>query len=116
MEQRFFEFCQQVWYTVRQGGNFFQPKIVRAVTSNGFEKRKLPAETYRWLKEWYEREQPRIGSKEKITGPSMNQHVAPSNITHLTSSLKDKLTEELRSILEDWYGGELVMTSIYGVR
>ena len=105
-----------MWYTVRQGGNFFQPKIVRAVTGNGFEKRKLPAETYRWLKEWYEKEQALQEAIETSAGPCMNQHVAPSGITHLTSDLKDKLAEELKSIHEGWYGGELTMTSIYGIR
>ena len=38
------------------------------------------------------------------------------SITHLTDTLKKKLSSELQSTLEGWYGGELELTSIYGVR
>ena len=37
-------------------------------------------------------------------------------ITHLTPDLKDKLSDEVRDILEGWYGGALELTSIYGIR
>jgi hypothetical protein len=29
---------------------------------------------------------------------------------------KERLSEELQSTLEGWYGGELELTSIYGIR
>jgi hypothetical protein len=35
----------------------------------------------------------------------------------ITPALKTRMAEELKPILEDWYGhGKLKMTSIYGVR
>lgn len=116
MKLRLTEFSHQVWYHKRLGLNYVQPTLVHPVTANGFEKRKLPAETYKWLKEWYEKEQPTKEAVENAVGPSMNQHIAPSGITHLTPALKAQLAEELRPILEGWYDGALKMTSIYGIR
>lgn len=117
MEKRFFEFCQQIWWEVRQGGNYFQPKVVHPVTHNGFYKRPLPAETYAWLRQWYEEQQRLQEAIETSAGPCMNQHESPTGITHLTPSLKDKLEDELRPILEEWYAdGPLELTSIYGIR
>ena len=93
-----------------------QPQLVRAVTETGFEKRQLPPDTYRWLQAWYEEQKKLREEAESSSGPCMNQHVAPSTITHLTPVLKDRLSLELQPILEDWYGGDLKLTSIYGVR
>lgn len=64
----------------------------------------------------YDREQYRIEVSESTVGPCMNQHVAPSAVTHLTSSNKDRLSRDMKAILEEWYGGELMLTSIYGIR
>lgn len=46
----------------------------------------------------------------------MNQHLSESVMTHLTPEKKDQLSLELRDVLEDWYGGRLELTSIYGIR
>lgn len=49
----------------------------------------------------------------------MNQAVAPSEIAHLTPELKDRLSSELKPILQEWYGNDkpdLKLTSIYGIR
>jgi hypothetical protein len=46
----------------------------------------------------------------------MNQHVAPSGVTHLSPAHKDRLSDELRDILEAWHGAPLSLTSIYGIR
>jgi hypothetical protein len=79
--------------------------------------RQLPSETYKWLLEWYYREQQKIEQDEGAIGPCMNQHVAPTAITHLTPEYKDRLSAELKPILEEWYGqGEIYLTSIYGIR
>lgn len=56
---------------------------------------------------------------EENVGPCMNQRAAASEVTHLPALgtfSKSRLSRELRETLEEWYGGELVMTSIYGVR
>lgn len=37
-------------------------------------------------------------------------------MTHITSEYKERLSSDLKEILEDWYGGELMLTSIYGIR
>jgi len=42
---------------------------------------------------------------------------APSVMHMITPTLKTRMAEELKPILEEWYGnGSLKMTSIYGVR
>jgi hypothetical protein len=100
-----------------------QPKFVPPVTNEGFLLRQLPPATYSWLKAWYEAEQAKLGETEDSAGPCMNQAVAPSVITHLTSEYKKRLDRELKPILHDWYKdgpgrdkGDIKMTSIYGIR
>jgi len=48
--------------------------------------------TYRW----YDRERLLQEEIESSSGPCMNQHVAPSGVTHLTAEHKDRLSNELR--------------------
>jgi hypothetical protein len=56
-------------------------------------------------------------SIESGVGPCMNQHISPSLITHLSTNNKNRLSKELQSTMEDWYGdGELELSSIYGIR
>lgn len=116
MNMRLVEFTHGVWYKKRLGLNYVQPQMVRAVTDAGFLNSKLPADTYKWLLEWYQEKQTQSEIGEGPVGPCMNQHVSPSRITHLPDRLKTKLSNELRDILEGWYGGELELTSIYGIR
>lgn len=116
LHTRFVEFTHQVWHEKRMGLNFVQPQVVRPVTEAGFELRQLPHVTYAWLKLWYIEQQLLIESLEGGAGPCMNQHVAPTTITHLTPDYKNRLSGELQNVLEDWYGGPLDLTSIYGVR
>ena len=100
------------------GLNYVQPKFVPPVTNEGFLLRKLPAETYSWLKDWYDREKLQNRSPEN-SGVCMNQAVAPSEMTHLTSTLKDRLSYELKPILQEWFGNnkpDLILSSIYGIR
>eukprot|EP01036_Dinobryon_divergens_P032554 gene32554-42170_t len=113
---RMVEFTHNIWHDKRLGLNYVQPLIVRPVTESGFEHRRLPAETYAWLKEWYLTEKQKLEQDEGAIGPCMNQHVAPTAITHITPEFKDKLSADLKGILEEWYGGSLVLTSIYGIR
>ncbi len=65
---------------------------------------------------WYDREQLLQEQVESSSGPCMNQHVAPSGVTHLTAAHKTRLSDELRDILEGWHGAPLELTSIYGIR
>ncbi len=60
----------------------------------------------------------------------LNCHVAPTFMFHLSSELKERLSDEIYPILHEWYignsyyeddhqwsnQGELVLTSIYGIR
>jgi hypothetical protein len=50
MYLRLLDFTHSVYYAKRLGLNYVQPQFVRKVTPTGFEHRKLPAETYQWLK------------------------------------------------------------------
>mmetsp|Transcript_4231 Transcript_4231/g.4385 ORF Transcript_4231/g.4385 Transcript_4231/m.4385 type:complete len:450 (+) Transcript_4231:81-1430(+) len=115
MDSRLYEFSHQVWHTKRLGLNYVQPQMVEAVTEDGFQLLKLPADTYKWLKEWYDEEKSKE-TTETSAGPCMNQKVSPSMVSMLPGQHKDRLSEELRSTLEGWYGGELELTSIYGIR
>jgi hypothetical protein len=121
MMARFKEFEHMTHFDKRKGNNFVQPQIVRAVTKSGFEHRQLPYYTYAWLREWFlsSRGVGRNSITESHVGPCMNQHTAPSEMTHLPYDgeySKKRLSEELQDVLEDWYGGPLTMTSIYGIR
>jgi hypothetical protein len=114
---RFVEFSHAIWYEKRLGSNFIQPQIVQAVTAEGFLHRKLPLSTYHWLVEWYQQKQQEEERAETVVGPCMNQQTAPSSITHLEPSLKNRLENELKPIMQEWYGdGDLYLTSIYGIR
>ena len=65
---------------------------------------------------WYDKERLQEEITESSSGPCMNQHVAPSGVTHLPADLKTRLSDELRDILQAWHGAPLDLTSIYGVR
>lgn len=65
---------------------------------------------------WYDKARLQQEIVESSSGPCMNQHVAPSGVTHLTAEHKKRLSNELRDILEGWHGGPLELTSIYGIR
>jgi len=116
MQLRFVEFSHNVWYEKRLGLNYVQPALVEGVTESGFDLRRLPEETYLWLREWFQKKQVTDSMVEGPVGPCMNQHVAESIMTHLTPDKKTKLSQELHPILEGWYGGRLELTSIYGIR
>ena len=50
----------------------------------------------------YEVKQKEEETGEVGAGPCMNQYVSPSAITHLDDRNKERLTEEVRDILEGW--------------
>jgi len=116
MYLRLADFTHSIYHAKRLGLNYVQPQFVPPVTPTGFEHRQLPPETFKWLKAWYDREKLRQEVIESSSGPCMNQHIAPSSVTHLTPDHKTRLSNEVRSILEDWHGGPLSLTSIYGIR
>lgn len=115
MDGRFTEFTHRVWHQKRLGLNYLQPQIVHAVTDSGFRHIQLPNATFTWLREWYDNMRSQAVN-EGSGGPCMNQHVAPAAVAHITSAEKSRLADELKPIMEDWYGGPLYMTSIYGIR
>ena len=49
-----------------------------------------------YFNRWYDRERLLQEEIESSSGPCMNQHVAPSGVTHLTAEHKDRLSNELR--------------------
>lgn len=95
-----------------------QPKLVPAVTEEGFMLRRLPEKTFKWIKEWYDKESVR-SQREQATGVCMNQLVAPAEMTTLPERLERRLDKELKPILQEWFGNNkspLELTSIYGAR
>jgi hypothetical protein len=116
MDKRFIEFAHAIYHEKRLALNYFQPQIVKSVTKEGFIHTTLPTATYLWLKEWYEKSQPLDEVVEASSGSCMNQAVSPSTVTHIPALEKTRLAKELQPLLENWYGGDLIMTSIYGVR
>ena len=121
MTHRFHEMSHLVWHDKRLGLNYVQPKLVRGVTDIGFELKEMPKETFEWLQQWYRATREADSIDESNVGPCMNQHQAMSEITHLPPTglySKDRLGEELKPMLSDWYHGNdpLYLTSIYGVR
>jgi prolyl 4-hydroxylase len=116
LKDRMNVFSHSVWHVKRIGLNYVQPQLVPPVTQDGFLHFKMPESTFAWLKSWYDAEKIAQEVLETSSGPCMNQRVSPSSITHLPQRYKDRLSNDLRSTLEGWYGGELELTSIYGVR
>lgn len=116
LKSRFAEFEYQVFFVKRLGLNYVQPQLVRAVTTDGFLHTRLPENTFKWLRKWYDLNKIDNNMVEHSVGPCMNQHVAVSVMTHLPQNLKEKLSKDVAPLLKDWYGGELDLTAIYGVR
>lgn len=81
MSMRFVEFSHNIWYEKRLALNFIQPAFVRPVTNAGFELRRLPEETFKWLREWYAEHQAKDGIVEVI------DYCAPSVIFKLLTLL-----------------------------
>ena len=130
-------------YKSRVSINYIQSHIVRRVTEEGFALRRLPEKTWHWLKEYfYDRGLGVRNSTNNImveaiqkelnydtdnvthfdlhlesnAGTCLNQERVPTEIKPLTATLKHRLDAEIRPIFEEWFGGDLIRTSIYGVR
>mmetsp|Transcript_17860 Transcript_17860/g.23532 ORF Transcript_17860/g.23532 Transcript_17860/m.23532 type:complete len:448 (-) Transcript_17860:247-1590(-) len=116
VEDILYEFAMSLWYNKRQELNAYQPRLVPEMTETGFEKHRLPEETFIWLRDYYT-----FGKRKKIeegpVGPCLNQHVSPTYMIHLTPSQKQRLNREIEPMLADWSKrNDLVQTSIYGIR
>ena len=75
MPLRLEKFKMEVLHGKRLGLNYVQPTHIPAFTPMGFEKRRLPEDTFRWLRGWYDqvKEEGRITKIEGSAGPCMNQ-------------------------------------------
>jgi len=75
MSLRLEKFKLEVLHSKRLGLNYVQPTHVPGFTPMGFEKRRLPEETFRWLRTWYDevKAEGRITKTEPSAGPCMNQ-------------------------------------------
>ena len=54
--------------------------------------------------------------EESMAGTCLNQIDVPTEIKSLPIDLKTRLVKEVGKTFEEWYGGKLIATSIYGVR
>ncbi len=145
IDDRFTTWYVEHHYRSRVSINFIQSHIVRRVTEEGFALRRLPEGTLNWLKEYFYETGVGVRnstnnilagamptvlafnddsfdgahfelSLETDAGTCLNQDKVPTEIKPLTNPLKNRLDTEVRPIFEDWFGGDLVRTSIYGVR
>ena len=144
LDERWKVFFIEIAYRMRAIQNFLQPQIVRPVTETGFELRRMPAETFAWLKEFFyesgagvrnitngvntvsrkkadlltEEDRKGVGilTEESMAGTCLNQLDVPTEIKNLPMDLKKKLVSEVSDVFLEWYGGQLIGTSIYGVR
>jgi hypothetical protein len=75
MALRLEKFKLEVLHSKRLGLNYVQPTHIPGLTPMGFEKRRLPAETFSWLRTWYDdvKAEGRINKTESSAGPCMNQ-------------------------------------------
>ena len=87
MALRFEKFKLEVLHSKRLGLNYVQPSHIPAFTAHGFEKVRLPEDTYKWLKDWYDEVKAagRITQVESSAGPCMNQ--VSSNISRVSIGL-----------------------------
>ena len=101
-----------------------QPSHQHNYTKIGFMKRRLPDNVFTKLKEFYQENQ----EKEKIEAwPRGNTYVnhweAPTYMVSFEDSsirngyaLKKMLWDEVRPIIQEWTGQEIVESSLYGIR
>ena len=119
---------------------------MRRVTEDGFSLRRLPEDTWHWLKEYFYETGEGVRnstnfatiqtepiqavvpyddsynvthfelSLETDAGTCLNQERVPTELKPLTGSLKEKIDSQIKPIFEEWFGGDLVRTSVYGVR
>lgn len=75
MTLRLEKFKLEVLHSKRLGLNYLQPTHIPAFTAMGFEKRRLPEDTYTWLRTWYDqvKAEGKINFTESSAGPCMNQ-------------------------------------------
>lgn len=75
MSLRLEKYKLEVLHSKRLGLNYLQPTHIPGFTPMGFEKRRLPAETFHWLRTWYDKvkEEGKINMTESSAGPCMNQ-------------------------------------------
>ena len=143
MNDRFDAWYAEYHYKSRVAVNFMQSHIVRRVTEEGFALRRLPEDTWHWLKEYFYETGVGVRNStnnimveavqeelhydddsvthfdlflESDAGTCLNQKQAPTEIKPLTATLKHRLDAEVRPIFEEWFGGDLIRTSIYGIR
>ena len=144
LDERWKVWFIEIAYQMRVMQNYLQPQVVRPVTEAGFELRRMPEETFSWLKEFYyesgegvknatngvtttskrrtnldtDELKKAIGvlMEESMAGTCLNQIDVPTEIKSLPIDLKTRLVKEVGKTFEEWYGGKLIATSIYGVR
>lgn len=85
MALRLEKFKLEVLHSKRLGLNYVQPPHIPGFTPMGFDKMRLPEETFAWLRGWYDKvkAEGKINQTESSAGPCMNQvHVAraPSSL------------------------------------
>jgi hypothetical protein len=115
LETQVVKFTHTIQYSKRLGLNYLQPKLVPALTKEGFLKTKLPKQAWDRLRNWYHSHE-QIEKMENSVGPCLNQIDSPTYMRHLPSIEKGALSKFVQPMLEKWSNRELSMTSMYGIR
>lgn len=102
-----------------------QPQSMVNYTDVGFKKIRAPAEVYRLVKEFWEKNKGN-GKKEKwFSGNTYTNHwdsptymvsVEDTSLRGGGSRLKQKIWDAAKSTLTEWTGEELTQCSLYGIR
>lgn len=93
-----------------------EAELIPNFTPLGFEKSKMPVETYQQLKAFLD-DNKQLAEKEfQSLDYLSNDSIHPAAMVELPVALKELAAESIKPIIEEWSGVEVVCTSVYGIR
>jgi hypothetical protein len=97
--------------------NEVQPRLAPHFTKIGFEKRKIPDDLWKIIKDFYDANKLNYArEKWPIDDTVVNFYDSPSYMVHL-DSIRSQIYEKMQPLLEEWSGVQkLDPTSCYGIR
>ncbi|MDX2476060.1 MAG: 2OG-Fe(II) oxygenase [Gammaproteobacteria bacterium] len=107
------------WFRVNGTGEMnwkTEAELLPNFTRIGFEKSKMPVETYQLLKSFLDENRQRAEKEYQSLDYLANDSTHPTVMVELPVQLKQLASESIKPIVEKWSGVEVVSTSIYGIR
>ncbi len=116
-DYREFELRRQAGRDSRAHHNLVQPQIVPHFTKMGFEKRKVPDDLWKIIKDFYEANKWNYArEKWPVDDTVVNFYDSPSYMVHM-DSIRELMYQKMQPLLEEWSGvSQLTPTSCYGIR